>query len=65
MGALLLGLFHLVRHLRKKKICLPFNISILTQHFTLVANVLIDGDVHLGGAKEEQNEEQYWAGRRK
>ena len=34
-------------------------IRILTQFFTLVANVLLDGDVHLGGlAKEEQQEEK-------
>ena len=40
-------------------------IRILTQFFTLVANVLLDGDVHLGGAKEEQKAEQYRVGRRK
>ena len=36
IGALLLGLHHLVQHLRKKKMCLSFNFRILIQNFTLV-----------------------------
>ena len=31
-------------------------IRILTQFFTLVADVLLDGDVHLGGAEEKQKD---------
>ena len=47
------------------KVRLPLNLRILKQNFTLVAQVLLDGDLHLRGAKEEQKGEKCWAGRQK